>query len=188
MITGEPEEIREPEENPDNDAADEVAALKLALADARAKTELNLAGWQRAQADFANYRRRSEQDLADCGNQAKSDLILTLLPVLDDLERAFTSLPESASVRWLDGFRMIDRKLRATLETLGLSPIKALGEPFDPRIHEAAAQAPGPDGMVISEMQKGYRFGDKIIRHSKVVVGNGQNSGGPAGENDNFVI
>lgn len=188
MILGEPEEIREREENLDKDAVDEVAALKLALADARAKTELNLAGWQRAQADFANYKRRTEQDLADCGNQAKSDLILTLLPVLDDLERAFGALPEGASAGWLDGFRMIERKLKTALEALGLSAIKALGEPFDPRIHEATAQASGPEGMVISEMQKGYRFGDKIIRHSKVVVGNGRGSDDGGSESDNFVI
>lgn len=187
MIRGEPEELREPEENLDNGAADEVAALKLALADAIAKTELNLAGWQRAQADFANYKRRTEQDLADCGNQAKSGLILTLLPVLDDLERAFSALPEGASAGWLDGFRLIERKLRATLETLGLSPIKALGEPFDPRIHEATAQGEGPEGVVISEMQKGYRFGDKIIRHSMVVVGNGRRSDNKGSETDNFV-
>lgn len=190
MILGEPEEIREPEENPDNWAAadDEVAALERALADVKAKAEANLAGWQRAQADFANYKRRTEQELADCGNQAKASLILTLLPVLDDLERAFGALPEGVSTGWLDGFSMIERKLRATLETLGLSPIKAVGEAFDPRFHEATAQGEGPEGIVIGEMQKGYRFGGRVIRHSKVVVGNGSKSDSPSSESDNLVV
>lgn len=176
MILGEPEEIREPEESLGNGLfADDVAALSQALASEKAKAETNLAGWQRAQADFANYKRRAEQELVECGNLARSSLILTLLPVLDDMERAFNALPgDAASLDWLDGFRLIERKLRSALEAQGLSPIKALGENFDPRVHEATAQGEGPDGIVVEELTKGYRFGGRVIRPSKVVVGNSQ--------------
>jgi len=177
MILGEPEEIQEPGEDTGNEAVarDEVTALKLALADARAKAELNLAGWQRAQADFANYKRRHEKELGECADQAKAGLILTLLPVMDDLERAFTtSFAEEPVAGWLEGFRLIERKLHAALEAVGLSPIKAMGEPFDPRFHEAVAQGEGPEGTVIGEAQKGYLFAGRVIRPSRVIVGSGQ--------------
>lgn len=177
----EPEESRDLEEVPDSSpVADEVAVLRQELAALKEKAETNLAGWQRAQADFVNYKRRTEQDLAECGNIAKSGVILALLPVLDDLERAYGALPGDArSAGWVDGFRMIERKLRTTLETLGLSPIKALGEPFDPRIHDAAAQGEGTEDIVVAELAKGYRFGGRVIRPSRVIVGNGKMSSNP---------
>ena len=101
--------------------------------------------------------------------------MLNLLPILDDLERAFTSIPPRlAKLSWVDGIRLIERKLRAILEAQGLSPIKALGEPFDPTLHEAVRQDKGKEGIVVEELQKGYKFHDRVIRPSKVVVGNGE--------------
>lgn len=175
MISRGPEESWEPEESPVNGpAAVDPAALGQVLASEKEKVEANLAGWQRAQADFANYKRRAEQELAECGNLARSGIILALLPVLDDLERAFSALPKDiAGSGWPEGFRLIERKLRTTFEAQGLSPIRALGEPFDPRLHEAAMQGEGPDGIVVGEMVKGYRFNGRVIRPSKVMVGNG---------------
>lgn len=167
----------EPEENSGNETVSvpDAEALKSALATEREAAEANLVGWQRAQADFANYKRRVEQELALSSSLAKSGLILTLLPVLDDLERAFAALPEDvASESWVDGFRLIERKFRTVLEAQGLSPIKALGEPFDPRFHEAAMQGEGEEGIVVGELERGYKFNDRVIRPSKVVVGNGQ--------------
>ena len=150
-------------------------ALKQALAEEREKAETNLAGWQRAQADFINYKRRTEQEKEEAIKFANSRLMLSLLPILDDLERAFTAMPGRPAKRsWADGIRLIERKLRATLEAQGLSPIKALGEPFDPYQHEAVRQAAGKEGIVIEEVQKGYQFRERVIRPSKVVVGNGK--------------
>jgi len=101
--------------------------------------------------------------------------MLNLLPILDDLERAFASIPERlAKLGWVDGVRLIERKLQANLEAQGLSPIKALGEPFDPHLHEAVRQDKGSEGMVVEEVQRGYKFRDRVIRPSKVVVGNGE--------------
>ena len=149
--------------------------LKAALTAEKEKAEINLIGWQRAQADFTNYKRHVEQETAAGSDLAKAGLILTLLPVLDDLERAFTALPEDITDSgWVDGFRLIERKFRTTLETQGLSSIKALGEPFDPRFHEAAMQSDGEEGIVVGELEKGYQFNGRIIRTSKVVVGNGR--------------
>ncbi len=150
-------------------------ALKQALTEEKEKAEANLAGWQRAQADFINYKRRNEQEKEEAIKFANSQLMLSLLPILDDLERAFTTLPQRPARRsWAEGIRLIERKLKATLEAHGLSPIKAQGEPFDPRQHEAVRQAKGKEGIVIEEVQKGYRFRERVIRPSRVVVGNGE--------------
>lgn len=106
---------------------------------------------------------------------ANASLICALLPILDDLERAFVSIPPClAKPSLVDGFKLIERKLQSSLEALGLSPIKAVGEPFDPHLHEAIRQDKGKEGIVIEEMQKGYKFRDRVIRPSKVVVGNGE--------------
>jgi len=160
---------------PEVTEVEDIAALKQALAEAEAKAEANLANWQRAQADFINYKRRAEQEKGEISKLANSILVLNLLPSLDDLERAFTTIPEHlAKLSWVDGIRLIWRKLQTTLEAQGLSEIKAVGEPFDPHLHEAVRQDKGKDGVVVEEVEKGYKFHDKIIRPSKVVVGNGE--------------
>jgi molecular chaperone GrpE len=175
MIQPEPEEGRAEGVEPEVSEIEDIEPLRQALAEERAKAEANLAGWQRAQADFANYKRRSEQEKEEIGKFVNSVLMLNLLPILDDLERATTSIPlRLAKLSWVDGIRLIERKLRAILEAQGLSPIKALGEPFDPTLHEAVRQDKGKEGIVVEELQKGYKFYDKVIRPSKVVVGNGE--------------
>jgi molecular chaperone GrpE len=169
------------EEELNNDVQPEVAEetsleeLKQALAEEKEKAENYLANWQRAQADFINYKRRSEQERKEQSRFAKSTLVLSFLPVLDDLERALASVPsEMAEESWIDGIRLIQRKAVTELETQGLSAIQALGEPFDPNLHEAVRQADGKEGMVIEEVQKGYMFQERVIRPSRVVVGNGK--------------
>ena len=145
------------------------------LAELKAKVEANLAGWQRAQADFANYKKRSEQEKEEIIKFANSALLMKILPIMDDFERAVGSLPDDIRTHsWIDGMKHIERKLRSTLESQGLSPIKAVGEPFDPRVHEAVRQDKGPEGIIIGEAVKGYKFLDRIVRPSQVVVGNGE--------------
>lgn len=172
---------REPEEDLTNEVTaqtaevEDIEALQQALAEEKARADANLAGWQRAQADFINYKRRAEQEKEEIGRLANSMLVLNLLPILDDLERAMAAIPSRlAKVSWADGIRLIERKLRASLEAQGLSEIKAVGEPFDPFLHEAVRQDKGKDGMVIEEVQKGYKFQDRVIRPTRVVVGNGE--------------
>jgi molecular chaperone GrpE len=172
---------REPEEGLTNELELEVAevedieALKQALAGEKVEAETNLAGWQRAQADFVNYKRRTEQEKEEIGKFANSMLVINLLPVLDDLERALTSITDQLTeVSWVDGIRLIERKLRGILEAQGLSPIQALGEPFDPNFHEAVMQSEGKEGIVVEELQKGYKFQDRVIRPARVIVGSGE--------------
>ena len=174
MGQGEPEEGQDTEVEPEV-AEEDAAALQKALTEEREKAEGYLANWQRAQADFINYKRRIEQEQAEISQFANASLMFSLLPILDDLERAFSSIPSHlARLTWADGIRLIERKLQASLEMQGLSPIKALGELFDPKFHEAAMHGKGKEGIVIEELQKGYKLHDRVIRPSMVVVGNGE--------------
>lgn len=169
---------KEPEEEQTDEVAEvseDIETLKQALAEEKAKAETNLAGWQRAQADYVNYKRRAEQDKEEVSQFANAILVLNLLPILDDWERALASIPDDQTdLSWVEGIRLIERKLRGVLETQGLSPIEAVGQPFDPNRHEAAMQGKGEEGIVVEELQKGYKFRERVIRPSKVVVGNGE--------------
>jgi molecular chaperone GrpE len=154
---------------------EDIEALKQALAEEKEKAEGYLANWQRAQADFINYKRRNEQEREEISKFANSIIMLNLLPVLDDLERAFSSIPHRlAELTWVDGIRLIERKLWASLEAQGLSRIEAVDKPFDPKFHEAVREDKGKDGIVIEELQKGYKLHDRVIRPAMVVVGNGE--------------
>ena len=153
---------------------EDVASLKKALAEEQARAEGYLASWQRAQADFVNYKRRTEQERNEMVMLASATLMLNLLPVLDDLERALDNVSEKLSgLAWVDGIVLIYRKLKATLEGNGLSEIKALGETFDPNFHEAALYVDGEEGKVIEELQKGYMLHDRVLRPAMVKVGKG---------------
>ena len=157
----------------------DIEALKQALAEAKEKAESNLVNWQRTQADFINYKRRSQQEKEDVKQFANSVLICNLLPVIDDLERALESVPrELAEVPWVEGIRLIESKVKSILESHGVTPIKAQGQHFDPTLHEAAMCSPGREGVVTQELTKGYKLRDKIIRPATVAVGDGQTAGG----------
>jgi molecular chaperone GrpE len=153
---------------------EDVVSLKKALSDEQAKAEGYLANWQRAQADFTNFKRRTEQERNEVVMLANATLMLNLLPVLDDLERALGNVSEKlAGFTWVDGIVLIYRKLKAILESHGLSEIEALDQPFDPNLHEAALYTDGEEGKVIGELQKGYKLHDRVLRHTIVTVGKG---------------
>jgi molecular chaperone GrpE len=153
----------------------DIAKLKKDLIDARAKAQEYLESWQRSQADYANYKKRLEQDKLDAVKYANTGMILKILPVLDDFERSVDHIPpELEKAPWVNGINGIARKLEAALEAVGLSSIKAQGEYFDPNLHEAAGSAPGPEGMVVRELSSGYKLGDRVIRPAHVLVGNGE--------------
>jgi molecular chaperone GrpE len=162
---------REPEERGEMDIEDK-SDLEKQLAEEKVRAEANLAGWQRAQADFSNYKRRCEQEKEDSLRYANAALMLKLLAVLDDWERALASMPpDLGQDSWVDGIKLIERKFRAVLEANGLSPFESVGEPFDPNRHEAAGLARGEDGTVAAELLKGYRFHDRVLRPARVMVG-----------------
>jgi molecular chaperone GrpE len=156
----------------------DVESLKAALEDEREKAQTYMQNWQRAAADFQNYKRRVEDERSEMARLANAALIINLLPLGDDFERAFTNIDAHvAGLTWVDGIRLIQRKLQAIIEMAGVTEIAADGETFDPALHEAVSQGPGEENKVIAVVQKGYRLGDRVIRPAMVVVGAGEGSG-----------
>jgi molecular chaperone GrpE len=159
-----------PQEVPGN-----IEELKKALDEAKASTESNLIKYQRAQADFVNYKRFAEQERIETCKNANANLLLNILPIIDDFERALSAIPpEDLEEKWAEGLKLIDRKFRDTLEKQGVAPILTLGMEFDPRFMEALTVGKGKRDMVVQEIEKGYKLLDKLIRPAKVVVGNGE--------------
>jgi len=153
----------------------DIETLQKQLAAEATRADVNLAGWQRAQADFSNYKRRTDAEREDSARYAASQLMLKLLPILDDWERALAAAPaDAAGAAWLEGISLIERKFRAVLEAAGLAAFDSVGQPFDPACHDGAGLAPGPEGTVVAELQKGYKLCDKILRPAQVLVGNGE--------------
>ncbi len=148
-----------------------VEALKQKLADAEAKSAENLDGWQRAVAEFQNFKKRIERDREADQITMKGDLIRKFLPILDDLERAMQERPAGDS--WSQGIDLIKRKLQSILEAEGLTRIEAEGQVFDPNFHEAISTEP-VDGMesgrIVAVVQNGYLLGDRVIRPAQVRV------------------
>ena len=155
-------------------AEDDVDSLKEVLAKERTKAEKYLDNWQRAEADFRNYRMREEQEKKETINWANSTLVCDILPVLDAFGRAFEGVaPPGKSLSWVTGFRQIQRMLLDVLTKHGLAEMKCLGDAFDPSLHEAVAQGEGAEGEIIDEVRKGYKLKERLLRAPQVVVGKG---------------
>lgn len=156
---------------------EDLEALKKAFAEEEAKVGKYLANWQRAQADFANLKRRTEQEKGDIIRLANAGLIFNLLSVVDDMERALDNIPgKLAGSKWVDGIVLIYRKFMAILEANGVSEMKASGAQFDPSLHEAVMQVEGESDKVIAVVQQGYMLNDRVLRPARVKVGNGHGS------------
>lgn len=133
--------------------------------------------WQRAQADFANLRRQTEIDQQKMSRRVKSDLILDILPVLDNFQLAAKHIPkELEGDNWVNGIKQIEKQFEMILASAGLEKIPAVGEQFDHHIHEAIESVPSeaPEDEIVEEVLSGYRLGDTVIRPAKVRVSNGQ--------------
>jgi len=155
-------------------AAEKPLTLEEQLLAAQAEAAKNLDGWMRAQAEFANARKRMEKQRGETYLNATADMATKLLPVLDDFERALDNIPAAISEdSWLEGIQLVQRKLLTILDGLSVKPIDAVGQPFDPNYHEAIMQEPSDEyesGMVSKELQKGYQLGERVIRPSLVYV------------------
>jgi molecular chaperone GrpE len=173
------EENKQPEET-QTEASTAVAdgsdseTLRQQLEQERAKSEEYLDSWRRAAADFSNYRKRAEKETGELAKFANGTLIARLLPVMDDFDRAFQTVPgDLRELTWVDGIMLISRKLHAILEAEGLKPIEAVGKPFDPNVHEAVIHEENDkteEGQVIGELQKGYMLKDRVLRPTLVKV------------------
>jgi len=127
----------------------------------------------RLAADFENFKKRTRQDQLDTIQHASADLIARLLPVLDDLRSALDHKPEGVDEAWAKGIELSARKLEEVLSTHGLEPIPSVGSRFDPRYHEAIGHVESdehPEDTVVTELRRGYRIRDRVVRPSLVRV------------------
>jgi molecular chaperone GrpE len=153
---------------------DDLETLRAELAELAQKADEYLRLAQRTQADFINYRRRTEEERAQQAREANLAYLQRLLPVLDDFERALSNAaPEDLESNWGKGISLVDRNLRGLLTADDVQRISAEGAEFDPREHEALGSQPSadvPEGHVLHIVRQGYRKGDRILRPAQVIV------------------
>jgi molecular chaperone GrpE len=147
-------------------------------AEEKLKNELVAANdkYLRLFAEFDNFRRRTAKEREEARKTEGKDVIVALIPLMDDFERAIRSMDNATDVAAVKaGVELIYNKLSSTLAQKGLKPMEALGETFDADLHEAITNIPAPTddlkGKVVDQMEKGYYLGDKVIRFAKVIVG-----------------
>src|SRR4030088_79958 len=141
-----------------------IAELESELAEAKGK-------YLRLAADFDNFKKRTRQEQIETIQHASTDLIARLLPALDDLHKALDHKPEGVDEAWVKGLELSVRKLEEALAAHGLEPIRAVGATFDPKLHEAIGHdesADQPEDTVTSELRRGYRIRDRVVRPALV--------------------
>jgi len=153
---------------------DEVADIQQEVEDARLKVEEYLDGWQRSRAEFANYKKRIEREQSQIYQTVTGNIIKRYLGVVDDLERALKNRPQDEQgATWAEGIELIYQKLLSILESEGVKPMEAQGQPFDPNLHEAISLEENDSiesGQVIEVTQQGYLLGDRVLRPAVVRV------------------
>lgn len=149
-----------------------IAELEAKLAETETRATDSLAGWQRAQADLDNYRRRTERDRDDLARFAAQNVIMKLLPIVDNLDLAVKSADAAAEANSAvapvrDGIALIHKQFYEVLAKEGVQPIEAAGQPFDPEFHEAVMRIDTdehPDGTVVADLRRGWTMHGKVIR------------------------
>ncbi len=158
----------------DLDLVDQLEDLKTSLEEMQAKTEEYLDGWQRSRAEFSNYKKRILREQAEIHQVARGEVIKLYLDIADDLERALEKKPADGDGDiWATGIKIIFQKLISRLESEGIRPMDALGQEFDPNIHEAIMKEESEEhesGQIIEVMQEGYWIGEKVLRPAQVRV------------------
>ena len=168
-------------ETPPMSPEQEAAMLRVALAEAREEIDRQMDSVQRGKADLVNARRRHDEERITIQQQANSRLLVKLLPIVDELDLAVNHLgtpgveatDQSVSDSWVHGVRLIQRKLAVFLESQGVARIDALGEPFNPELHEAVGMAQIDDaqsGHIVEVLRQGYRLHDRVVQVAQVVV------------------
>ncbi len=178
----------EPIEEPKDKAADEPANEEEAeqpidlfkdlmeqLKQAKAEAAENLDGWQRARAEFANYKRRTDAERIELSVSAGADVLKRVLPIVDDFDRAAATLPDELKDQsWVNGVMLVHRKLATLLEQSNVKPIAANpGDVFDPNLHEAITHEEAEQiesGHIIGEVARGYKLGERVLRPAMVRV------------------
>ena len=154
----------------------EGANLLQMLIEAQKEAKTNEDGWQRARAEFANYKKRNDRERRELFQRAALDTLKSLLPIIDDFDRAFENVPEAIGEDpWIGGVSMIQRKFATLLEQYEVEAIDPTGGPFDPNLHQAIGAEDSDEvesGNVIETLQKGYRAGEQVLRLALVKVAN----------------
>ena len=152
------------------------------------RAERLMANWQRAQADLTNYRKQVEREQLELVQLTTETLTADTLSILDDFERAFTTIPQNLrSLTWIEGVWLVFKKLEAILNARGLEVIEPeVAQSFDPNLHQALSEVEGDAGTIVEVVQKGYNIGGRLLRPALVTVGKGSASTEetPAAEDD----
>jgi molecular chaperone GrpE len=149
--------------------------LRTKLKETQKERDENLAGWQRAKADLANFRRIAEEDAARNGARAKGDVVKAVVPALDSFDSAMADSSWSdVDTKWREGVERIANQFHQALEKEGLTSFGAVGDAFDPEVHECMSVAPTDDKKqdhtIVQVLQRGHKLGTELIRPAKVVV------------------
>ena len=151
--------------------------LKKQLEECQTQSDNYLDQWRRTAAEFANYKKRSEREQAEATKYCNASLITRLLPILDDMDRAFQNLPDELQDHaWVKGMSLVHHKFHAIFEQEGVRKIETEGQEFDPALHEALTHEPDEtvqEGMILGEIEKGYMLNDRVLRAAKVRVSSG---------------
>jgi molecular chaperone GrpE len=154
----------------------EMLTLEAELAKAKAKAEDQYGQLQRLQAEFDNYRKRTQKEKAELIKYASERLVEELLPVLDNFDRAVSAAKDNPDfTAFSQGIEMILRQMQAALNKEGLKAMDAVGQPFDPNLHDAVLRVASdehPENTVVEEIQKGYFLKEKVLRPCMVKVAN----------------
>ena len=185
--SNEDEQDSEAEDEAERDEADQYAVLQEQIEDLIRERDGLMDSLRRHRIDFENYKARTERDREETFNRVLGGLAQQMLPVFDNLERALSNAKEPEAFtgeelgRFVEGIVLVSHQMSEVLEEMGVKPIRALGEPFDPSFHDAVdcvATDEHPPGHVVEELLRGYRIGDLVVRPSMVRVSE------PASKND----
>ena len=165
-------------DDPDNmdDALKLIAALQLQLRETIAQRDQAKEMQLRLNADFDNFRKRKNKEMADSIRFANQELLIQLLPILDNFDRTLDAIEKTDNLAAVkDGIAVVNKSMRNTFQKVGLEPVASVGKALDPEVHEVITTVPVPEddkkGMVIDEVEKGYKLKDRVIRVAKVIVG-----------------
>ena len=158
------------------DSTDEEPTPEAKVQELEERVERLMSNWQRSQADLANYRKQAEREQLELVQLTTEGLTADTISILDDFERAFTTIPMNVrSLTWIEGVWLVYKKLEAILHARGLEAVEAeAAQVFDPNVHQALSEVEGDAGTIVEVAQKGYTLGGRLLRPALVTVGKGK--------------
>jgi molecular chaperone GrpE (heat shock protein) len=179
------EQCGNPEDNPGGTETDSATALREQLEEALREKDQFRAMAQRAQADLVNYRRRATDELEEARRNSNERLLLKIIGIMDDLDRALSMIPADAvAPGWLDGLQLVRQQFESILNTEGVSKIAAQGQPFEPWVHEAVffeETNDAEEGTVVKVIRDGYKIHDRVLRAAQVAISKHAEPGNQSG-------